>query len=130
MDFFAYFDIELRIGGTVVADGVGNEAADSGAVGDAGRLRRRRQEAAVADQPVGRGGRRGRRRRRRRQLDGVLAVKVARQAGRIAEDDGADDAVDVVLGPRSGQDPLRPAAAFGAQFCHDNAAHETHTIRS
>ena len=47
MDFFAYFDIELRIGGTVVADGVGNEAADSGAVGDAGRLRRRRQEAAV-----------------------------------------------------------------------------------
>ena len=54
------------------------------------------------------------------QLAGVLAVNVPRKAAWIAKHDSADDAVDVIFWPRTGQNALRPSATFGAQLCVTN----------
>lgn len=37
---------------------------------------------------------------------------------RVTEDDGADDAADVLVGPHAQQDTLRPAAPFRPQICN------------
>lgn len=50
------------------------------------------------------------------QLTGIFAVNVTREAARIAENNGADDAVNVIFWPRTGQNSLRSATTFWAQF--------------
>lgn len=61
-----------------------------------------------------------------RQLAGVFAVNVPRQATRVAEDDGSDDAVNVIFRPRAGQDALRSTAAFRTQFCRETTNQISH----
>ena len=47
------------------------------------------------------------------------------QAGRVAEDDGADHPVDVLLRPRARQDALRAPASFRTEFCTQRRAINT-----
>lgn len=39
---------------------------------------------------------------------------------RVAEDDGADDPADVLIGPHAQQDALRPSATFWSQICNQS----------
>jgi len=41
---------------------------------------------------------------------------MTREAARITENNGADDAVNVIFWPRTGQNSLRSSATFWAQF--------------
>lgn len=55
---------------------------------------------------------RDRRIRKNLLLDVVSGVRMS-----VSEDDGADDAADVLVGPHAQQDTLRSAAPFGPQIC-------------